>query len=195
MLSDNDETAKKSGWGQLGHQWITAIAALVTALAGAGFFIGWNSAPEAKPTPATTATPAPMTVTVTASQDVRPVGSATSSAPPANTDKAIYWSGELTWGKLNLDINPPNYTDGEYITGISGDYLYSYGKAVVAAWKKGERPGKDTCGSAVDTDGSGQVRVAKGNQVCGRTAEGRIFLLDVTSIGNALRTQATVWNK
>ncbi|MEQ0559202.1 hypothetical protein ABJI51_08990 [Amycolatopsis sp. NEAU-NG30] len=43
-MSDVSQPPKKSGWGELGHKWITAIAALVTALAGAGFFIGRTSA-------------------------------------------------------------------------------------------------------------------------------------------------------
>ncbi|GLY36002.1 hypothetical protein Amsp01_020260 [Amycolatopsis sp. NBRC 101858] len=187
-MSDDIQSPKKSGWGELGHKWITAIAALVTALAGAGFFIGRNSAQEAKPS-------APATVTVTASPGVRPADNATSSSTPASPDPAIYWSGELEWGKFNFDINPPNYTDGEYIQYLGSELLYVNGKARVTAWKKGGQPGKADCVSAIDADGSNQTYVAKDNLICGQTAEGRIFLLSATSAGTTLRTQVTVWNK
>jgi hypothetical protein len=35
----------KKGIGELGPVWITAIAALITALTGAGFFVGRSTAP------------------------------------------------------------------------------------------------------------------------------------------------------
>ncbi|MEV6873891.1 hypothetical protein [Amycolatopsis sp. NPDC051128] len=194
-MSDDSQSPKKSGWGELGHKWITAIAALVTALAGAGFFIGRSSAPEAKSSASTTFTAAPATVTVTA-PEAGPADNTASKTAPVNPDKAVYWSGELEWGKFNLDLAPPIYTDGEYIMDLGGsELLYVTGKATVTVWKKSGQPGKDDCASAVDADGSNQTYVAKGNQVCGRTAEGRIFLLNVTSAGSPLRTQATVWNK
>ncbi|RSM66738.1 hypothetical protein DMH03_06480 [Amycolatopsis sp. WAC 01376] len=193
-MSDDQESTKKSGWGQLGHQWITAIAALVTALAGAGFFLGRTSAPDAEQSKATTVS-STETVTVTATPEVRPVGEAPTTAPQPKTDGAVYWTGELTWGKFNLDHNPPNYTDGEYLARISSDSLYVKGNTIVTSWKKSGRPGKGECASAVDTDGSNQVQVTTGNQVCGRTAEGRIFVLDVVGAGNTIRTKVTVWNK
>ncbi|WP_410595831.1 hypothetical protein [Amycolatopsis sp. lyj-23] len=178
---------KKSGWGELGHKWITAIAALVTALTGAGFFIGRSSAPDARPV-------APATVTVTAPGAAPPAGTGTTGAVPVNADPAVYWSGELEWGKFNLDLNPPNYTDGEYTQAL-GDLFYVDGKAQLASWKKGGSPGKADCASAVDADGFNQTRFTKDNHICGRTAEGRIFRLDVTSTGNTVRTQVIVWNK
>ncbi len=69
------------------------------------------------------------------------------------------------------------------------------GNTSVTSWKKSGRPGKVECASAVDTDGSNQVNVTTGNQVCGRTAEGRPFLLDVLAAGKTIRTKVTVWNK
>ncbi|MGW3961988.1 hypothetical protein ACWED2_19345 [Amycolatopsis sp. NPDC005003] len=189
-MSDQSEPPKKSGWGELGHKWITAIAALVTALTGAGFIAGRTSAPEAKSAgPAT-----PVTVTVTAPRDVPAADGSTAGSAPANPDPAAYWSGELEWGKFNFDLNPPIYTDGEYIQDLGGDLLYVTGKARLAVWKKSGQPGKAECASAVDADGSNQSYYEKGNRICGRTAEGRVFRLDVTSSGNTLRTQATVWN-
>lgn len=193
-MNDDSQSSNKPGWGELGHKWITAIAALVTALAGAGFFIGRTSAPEAKPSTPTTVTAAPTTVTVTAPREARPSDNTASRTAPVNPDETVYWSGELEWGKFNFDLSPPNYTDGEYIQNLGG-LLYVEGKATVTAWKKGGQPSKDDCASAVDADGSNQTYFTKGNQVCGRTAEGRIFLLGVTSAGNTLRTQVTVWDK
>jgi len=189
-MSDGSQQPKTSGWGELGHKWITAIAALVTALAGAGFFIGRTSAPEAK----STGSAVRVTVTVTAPRDAPAADSSTAGSAPANPDPAVYWSGELEWGKFNFDLNPPIHTDGESIQDL-GDVLYVTGKARLAVWKKSGQPGKAECASAVDADGSNQSYYEKGNRICGRTAEGRILLLDVTSAGSTLRTQVTVWNK
>lgn len=194
-MSEGNEPPKKTGWGELGHKWITAIAALLTALAGAGFFLGRSSAPEAKPSAPATATAIPVTVTVTAGPAAHTSETTTSSPGSARLDDETYWSGELEWGKFNFDINPPNYTDGEYIQYLGDGYLYVTGNAKLTAWKRSGQPGKNDCSSAVDTDGSNQTRVTKDNRVCGRSAEGRIFLLTVTSTGNTLRTQVTVWKK
>ncbi|MEQ0559203.1 hypothetical protein ABJI51_08995 [Amycolatopsis sp. NEAU-NG30] len=120
---------------------------------------------------------------------------ATSGAAPVSAGKDVYWHDSLEWGKFNLDQKPPNYTDGEYIENLGSDLLYVNGKARLAAWKKSGQPGKDDCTAAVDADGSNQTYVARGNYVCGRTAEGRTFLLTVLSTGNTLRTDTTIWNK
>ncbi|MGW7530828.1 hypothetical protein [Amycolatopsis sp. NPDC054798] len=194
-MSEGSETPKKTGWGELGHKWITAIAALVTALASAGFFIGRSSAPEAKPSSPVTTTATPATVTVTAAPAARSSDAPTSNPGSAKLDDETYWSGELEWGKFNFDISPPNYTDGEYIQYLGDGLLYVNGNTKLTSWKRSGQPGKKECASAVDADGSNQTRVMKDNQVCGRSAEGRIFLLNVMSMGNTLRTQVTVWKK
>ncbi|WIX81154.1 hypothetical protein QRX50_10520 [Amycolatopsis carbonis] len=89
----------------LGHQWITAIAALVTALTGAGFFVGRASVPS------TPAQPAPATVTVTAAApgDTPVSGGRVqpTSQPPAGQVPGSYFTGPVTFGSINLDLNPP----------------------------------------------------------------------------------------
>ncbi|WP_103347925.1 hypothetical protein [Amycolatopsis sp. CA-128772] len=99
-------------------------------------------------------------------------------------------------GKFNLDINPPIYTDGEYIQAVSlRGTLDVTGTARLTTWKTSGQPGRVECASAVDADGAKSTYYAKGNQICGRTAEGRTFLLHINSTGNTVRTQVTVWNK
>ena len=122
-------------------------------------------------------------------------GGSTAGSAPANPDPAAYYQEDnLEWGKYNFDLNPPIYTDGENIQDFGG-FLYVNGKARLAVWQKSGQPGKAECAAAVEADGSNQSNYEKGNRICGRTAEGRIFVLYVTATGNTLRTQVTVWNK
>ncbi|MEY7974475.1 hypothetical protein AB8O38_21015 [Saccharomonospora xinjiangensis] len=201
-MDDTEESRRRSGWGELGHKWITAIAALITALAGAGFFIGRSTAPEdsasaSKPEHTVTAT-----VTMRADQPGTNAGATTTKGTTDTTDTttdaaAEKWAGKLEWSSslsgYNLDIVPPTYTEGRYLTGYFG-LLESYGDAAdLVVWKSGSTPGKAECAAAVTEEGSDQVSVVKGNQVCGQTFDGSVFRLEILSSGSEIKANAVIW--
>ncbi|TLW93175.1 hypothetical protein FFT09_07070 [Saccharomonospora piscinae] len=196
-MSQAEDAPQKTGWGELGHKWITAIAGLITALAGAGFFLGRSTAPETPSSPdANAAAPVTVTVTVPAGNDP---GTEASTAP-VDTDSDLRWEGKLNWNGYgtgyNLDLVPPTYTDGRYLSGtLTG--LESYGDAAqIAVWKSGSFPGRADCAEAVDTEGTDHIStLEEGNQVCGRTYEGRVFRLEVIAAGSDFKAEGVVWEK
>ncbi|WP_197319741.1 hypothetical protein [Saccharomonospora sp. NB11] len=188
----NDNAKAKSGWGELGPKWITAIATLITALAGAGFFLGRSTAPErGGPDPdAEHAT----TVTVTVpDRDERVTGGPN---PPKQGD--VRWKGELTFPNdgtgFNFDLVPPNFTAGRFVE-IWLDALQVHGDAAtVTVWKSGGVPDEEACAVAVEEDGGTRIStVVKDNQVCGRTYEGRIFRMTILSTDGPVRADVVVW--
>ncbi|MBB4688139.1 hypothetical protein [Amycolatopsis jiangsuensis] len=193
-MSENEEQpAKKSWWGE-GHKWIAAVAALITAVA--GIFIGRSSAPQAQPATPATVTPPPATVTVTAaapsSAAITP-----SSTSPVNADPGVYSSEDIEWGRYNLDFKKPIYLAEKYIAPFYLD-LVAYGEAAkLAEWQTDSLPGKDECASAVAERGDSRTgELVKGNIVCGKTAEGRIFRIEVLGVsGNTVTSKVLVWNK
>ncbi|MDX3192008.1 hypothetical protein PV458_26655 [Streptomyces sp. MN03-5084-2B] len=129
-----------------------------------------------------------------------PQASATESTkPPAPA--TVYYQGHLEFGRLNLDLKPPKRTGDTYFSGGSGGVFESYhdaGKAAV--WTSSGTPDRDGCGSTVDEHGSTYVHgLEKGNHVCGRTAEGRVFRVDITGVSEQLfggvTGDVTVWDK
>jgi hypothetical protein len=97
-MSDQDQSnqqpAKRRGMGrlaELGPAWISALASLLVALTGAGFFVGRVTAtpqPEAQPTEIIT-----KIVTVTATPVVTATASPSGSATPAPTSGASVAAG------------------------------------------------------------------------------------------------------
>lgn len=188
-VADEGE-AKKTGWGTLGHQWITAIAALVTALTGAGFFVGRASAPS------TPAQPAPVTATVTVTAGA-PVsnGHASPRSSPSNAPDA-YFTGPVTFGSINLDLNPPAEGDENDIADHFGSDLFTTGESRMRVWVDDGVPGRDDCSRLAAADGTNQLdSLHAGSIVCGITAKGRPFRLTVkVSAASDLVTDAVVWN-
>ncbi|RSM79195.1 hypothetical protein DL991_14985 [Amycolatopsis sp. WAC 01375] len=196
-MSDDQESTKKSGWGQLGHQWITAIAALVTALAGAGFFIGRESAPEPKAASAVTVPAGTVTVTQSAPGEIQATVSKSVPPSPAGNGAGVYFSSEeFEWGEFNLDFNPPRYLAGKYIYPLGRALTVQGEAAKLAEWQTDSVPGKDECTSAVAERGQKYTGdLVASSHVCGKTAEGRVFRFDVIAAGATIRGKVIVWNK
>ncbi|MDQ7806630.1 hypothetical protein Q5425_23060 [Amycolatopsis sp. A133] len=128
-----------------------------------------------------------------------------SQPPAAGTTAAaaatVYFQGHLEFGRFNLDLNPPKRTGDTYIVGGTGGVFESYHDAgKLAVWTSGGTPDSAACGSAVDERGAAYISgVEKGNHVCGRTAEGRVFRVDVTGVSDRIdggvTGDVTVWGK
>lgn len=195
-MDETEESRRRSGWGELGHKWITAIAALITALAGAGFFIGRSTAPEDSASASKPEHTVTTTVTVQADQQEENAGTGATQGTSANSEEEK-WAGKLEWSGVftgyNLDLVPPTYTEGRYLNGFY-DSLESYGDAAdLVVWKSGSTPGKAECAAAVTEEGSDQVSVVKGNQVCGQTFDGSVFRLEILSSGSEIKANAVIW--
>ncbi|MEV4599495.1 hypothetical protein AB0K15_19045 [Amycolatopsis sp. NPDC049253] len=191
-MADEGE-AKKTGWGTLGHQWITAIAALVTALTGAGFFVGRASAPNATPSPS----PVTTTVTVTAmgSGDGRPAAPVT-TAKQSTSDPSVYYAGAVTFGDINLDLNPPA-SAGESDILAAGDYLQATGGNLMRVWADSGNPGRDDCTTLAQSASDINVfSLHAGSIVCGLTAKNRPFRINVKVVtARGIVSDVVVWNK
>ncbi|MFD2466246.1 hypothetical protein [Amycolatopsis silviterrae] len=191
-----DDQPKKSGWSE-GHKWIAAIAALITAVA--GIFIGRSSAPEPKAAPPVTVTQPPGTappagtVTVTATVPA----AETNSAAPVNGGAGVYSSEEIEWGSFNLDFRTPTYLADKYISpGYSNNLVAMGDAAKLAAWQTDSIPGKAECASAVAERGDNRTgALVKGNIVCGKTAENRIFRIEVLGVSERVTSKVVVWDK
>lgn len=189
------EGQSKKGIGELGPVWITAISTLIVALTGAGFFWGRASAPETRPSSAT------QTVTVTvatakAGSPAQQPGQESSRAPSATADPTVAWSGELVWGSYNLDFNPPRQVPGKSFQNLSGS-LYTTSAGTLVDWQIDSVPGKDDCATAIAERGTNQTHtLVSDSHVCGRTAEGRFFRIDVLAAGTGeVRSNVVVWAK
>jgi hypothetical protein len=183
--SDRD----RSGILQLGPQWITAIAVLITALVGAGFFTGRATAPAGSAKPAPT-----ITITVTAS----PATPSTSSTPSA----AVYYHGLVGIGQngRDFDSNPPGPGSPEavFFYGYTNRYdlntISSTGG--FAVWMQGGTPTASDCKTWATTHLTSDVsNVVAGMQICFKTDQGRYGLLRVKpgTTGYELNALATVW--
>ncbi|MEV6896182.1 hypothetical protein [Amycolatopsis sp. NPDC051372] len=188
------EQPEREGFWSLGHKWITAIAALITALATAGIIVGVNSGSSDK---SGNALPAP---TQPASQaPAAPGSTAASSAPPASSnapaDPAVYYAGPVTWGQVNLDLTPPAYSSTNDIMG-SGPDLYNSGHVKIDIWADRGEPGRNDCETLALTTGGAEVdSLHAGSIVCGITEKGRPFRLNVkVASSNGIVTDAVVWN-
>jgi hypothetical protein len=177
--------------------WITAIAGLLTAIAAFGGLFKGSSDSSGSSGGATTS---PQHATVPASgmsaADTTVAGSNAAPAPAV-----IYYQGHLEFGRLNLDLNPPKRTGDTYIAGGTGGVFESYhGAGKLAVWTSSGAPDRTGCGLAVDERGAEYISgVEKGNHVCGRTQEGRVFRIDVTGVSDNLfggvTGDVTVWDK
>jgi hypothetical protein len=122
------------------------------------------------------------------------------SQPPAAA-ATVYFQGHLEFGRFNLDLNPPKRTGDTYIVGGTGGVFESYHDAgKLAAWTSSGTPDRAGCGSAVDERGAEYISgIEKGTHVCGRTAEGRVFRIDVTGVSErfdgGVTGDVTVWDK
>ncbi|MFE0024791.1 hypothetical protein [Amycolatopsis sp. NPDC059021] len=182
----------KSGWSEVGPKWITAIAGLITALAGAGFFVGRASATDPKPAPVMTT----ATVTVTApALAPAPQGSTAAQAP---TNHSVYFEGDLEFGEYNLDYRTPRPVAEQSIARyVTTNWLHvSGGKTRLVEWKTDSVPDKNQCGALVDEKGTNEANgLVATSRVCGRTDEGRIFRIDLKNVGVVIRSHVTVWDK
>ena len=185
--SDRD----RSGISQLGPPWITAIAVLITALVGAGFFTGRATAPAGSVKPAPN-----ITITVTAS----PATPSTSSTPSA----VVYYHGSVGIGQngLDFDSKPPGPGPGSavFLYGDQNQYILTTGSATggFAVWPpQGGTPTASECKTLTTTHLTTEVdNVVNGMQICFRTDQGRIGLLRVKPGTTAyeLNAIATVWD-
>jgi hypothetical protein len=182
-MGDKEEPQRR-GWariGELGPAWISAIAAVILALAGAGFFAGR----------ATTPTPAPTeTVTVTAGQTPPSSSSGTSS---------VYWTGpvgfSLTSGLgLDFDTKPPSYDQTTIV--YEGNALQATANAQLSRWTQSSTPSASQCQLWVTTHPNTQIILpASGMQICIKTDQGRYGLLHIDSAStDQLQVTATIWN-
>jgi hypothetical protein len=120
-----------------------------------------------------------------------------SSGAPESPSGTVYWSGDLVWGTHDLDARPPsdragfwhgkNFTEGVLRAGSTG---------ILRLWFDRSTPDRDDCVAAV-ADGSSEVRgIEAGNYVCGRTAAGRPFRIQVFGAGSAeVSGHVTVWEQ
>ncbi|WP_410608461.1 hypothetical protein [Amycolatopsis sp. lyj-109] len=177
--------AKKAGCIAGAVALMGAIGALLSGIADfGGLFKGGGEDPPAGSS-ATAAHPSPP--------------STAGSAPAAAA--TVYYQGHLEFGRFNLDLNPPKRTGDTYIVGGTGGVFESYHDAgKLAVWTSSGTPDNAGCGSTVDEHGATYISgVEKGNHVCGRTAEGRVFRVDVTGVSDRIdggvTGDVTVWNK
>jgi hypothetical protein len=125
----------------------------------------------------------------------------TSGTPTAVVPARVYFHGHLEFGRLNLDLNPPKRTGDTYISGGTGGVFEGYdGAGKLAVWTSSGTPDRAACETTVDEHGAEYITGAeKGNHVCGRTGEGRIFRIDVTAVSEELdggvTGDVTVWKK
>jgi hypothetical protein len=177
--------AKKAGCIAGAVALMGAIGALLSGIADfGGLFKGGSDDP---PTGSSTVLP-------TASQSL----AAGTTAAAAAT---VYFQGHLEFGRFNLDLNPPKRTGDTYIVGGTGGVFESYhGAGKLAAWTSSGTPDRTGCGSAVDERGAEYLSgIEKGTHVCGRTAESRVFRIDVTGVSERIdggvTGDVTVWDK
>ncbi|QRP46446.1 hypothetical protein [Amycolatopsis sp. FDAARGOS 1241] len=159
-------------------------------MTGAGFFVGRASAPGSSPAPPT------ATVTVTAGGENHPAARAatTESQPPA--DPAVGSSGQVTFGTVNLDRNPPATADQSDLRSIDVGDLHTAGGTRLRNWVDHGLPGRDDCQTLAGADGSTELPfLHEGSIVCGNTAKGRPFRLTVkVASADCLVTDAVAWN-
>ncbi|WP_329048230.1 hypothetical protein OG738_37835 [Amycolatopsis sp. NBC_01488] len=163
-----------------------ALGALLTGIANfGGLFKGSAADP-----------PANSSAVATAASPAQPPAASTTPAAPAT----VYFQGHLDFGHFNFDLNPPKRTGDTYVWGGGGVFESYHDAAKLAVWTSGGTPDRAGCASTVDEQGKAYISgTEKGNHVCGRTAEGRVFRIDVTGVAETFDGGATgdvtVWNK
>jgi hypothetical protein len=132
-----------------------------------------------------------------------PAASGATQPQAANTPAApatVYYQGHLEFGRFNFDLKPPKRTGDTYVWGGGGVFESYHDAAKMAVWTSSGTPDRAACASAVDEQGKTYLSgTEKGNHVCGRTAEGRVFRIDVTGVAETSDGGATgdvtVWDK
>lgn len=183
----------KNLWNH-GPNWISAIAALVTALGLGGVVTHLAGSDGSSGGSASTPT-ATTTVTVTATVDPSDGTTPSDVANDAGTD-GVRWSGEVTLGKLNFDFSPPKVAPANTVGWLQSDMMSvdDSSEVLIAAWLSDSAPTKEECDTTVVESGDRVVQdLTQGLYVCGKTAEGRIFRLETLATGNAIKVDATVW--
>jgi hypothetical protein len=137
------------------------------------------------------------TVTVTAAAAGGDAAAPTGSSPSkASAGVGVYFSGPVTFGSIDLDLNPPAETDENDLVDHFGADLSTIGDSKLRVWADPDTPGRDDCGKLASADGTFQLSsLHAGSIVCGITAKGRPFRLTVkVAAGSDLVTDAVVWN-
>ncbi len=201
--SPQQET-KKSGTArlaELGPAWIGALAALLVALTGAGFFAGRvTTQPAPQPTVTSTATvTATPTVTVTATPVAGASGSQTSEASSGSisttangTALASYTFTLPQYDSAPLGTTAPDQAqvlsgtgqDVVWNTGAGGSPLETGGGDKLLNLPSGSTPTYQTC--TTDTLSSGEVvNPTSGNAFCLIEATGKMAGVTITSANNS----------
>lgn len=175
--------------GELGPAWISALAALIVALTGAGFFAG-RATGQPRPSPT-------VTVTVPAS----PTTSTGSSSPPASAvgkDLDSY-TVDLA-GNYGVPLGPAKPTQSQYSADGTGDLVKTYsrigagGNDQMVLLPDGTTPTYRQCKST--TNFSGQIVPTTGSAFCIIETTGYIVGAIVTAVSasvNNVNLTITVW--
>lgn len=185
------QKSKESGKGrlaELGPAWIGAIATLIIALTGAGFFAGRVSAPaKAAATPTLT-----VTKTVTASPVATAGGSANptpTSGPAAASDNGTLlgsYSFQLTNGS-SAPLGPTAPTQsqitagGNYDLSLNGE-IYVGANEKIVSLPNGSTPTYSACTTSTLFEGSPSV--VQGTAFCILETAGRVAGVTIAAIGN-----------
>ena len=183
--------------GELGPAWISAIAAVIVALTGAGFFAGRVSAPasSANQPNKISATTVPTAAPVSAGATASPSGAA---ATAGNGTLLGSYGFQLTNG-YNAPLGPTAPTQsqiaagGAYDVGYNGD-LYAGSNEKMISLPAGTTPTYSACttGTVFEDNAS----PAQGTSFCIIETSGRVAGVTVTSMGSSqsyATLQVTVW--
>jgi len=200
-MSDYDRSPqqepKKSGmtrFAELGPAWIGALATLVVALTGAGFFAG-RATTQATPQPTKTVT---NTVTVTATPVTGPSGPPTSEASSGSTPTSANGTvlGSYTFTLPQYDSAPLGTTapdqaqilsgtgqDVIWNTGAGGSPLQTGGGDKMLNLPSGSTPTYQAC--TTDTLSSGESSPNAGTAFCLIEATGKMAGVTIASANNS----------
>lgn len=185
--------------GELGPAWISAIAAVIVALTGAGFFAGRVSAPASLANQ-------PTKISATTVPTAAPVSAGTSaSASPSGVAATVgngtllgSYSFQLT-NAYNAPLGPTAPTQsqiaagGAYDVGYSGDLSAGNNEKMISL-PAGTTPTYSACTTGTVFEDSASP--AQGTSFCIIETSGRVAGVTVTAMGSSLSyavLQVTVW--
>ncbi len=186
--------------GELGPAWISAIAAVIVALTGAGFFAGRVSAPAS---PAAQPTKI-ITKTVPAAPPVSPAASAASASPSGagatagNGTLLGSYSFQLTNG-YSAPLGPTAPTQAQIASGGTYDISYNGGiypgtNEKMVSLPNGSTPTYSACTTGTVFEDSASL--TQGTAFCIIETSGRVAGVSIASIGSSslyVVLKATVW--